>query len=509
MPAKQPQRSFPKRIVELFRFKKLDWLIVKSFIGPFVLTFFIAIFVLIMQFLWKYIDDLVGKGLSTWILLEFIFYASARLVPMALPLAVLLASIMTLGAFGEHMELTAMKSSGISLFRIFRPLIITVAFISIGAFLFSNYLLPVSNLKFNALYHDIRSQKPTMFLKEGIFYNEFENISLRIGHKGEDGALYDVMVYDHSSGKGNDHVITAQKGKLTEDEKGMAMTLTLYNGKDYKELPPKETNQQNGEQNDPVNNQQQQKRYEQTYTKFDIWAKKFDLSKFKLKRSDENYYKDVKQMLNLRELMGELDTLQSEKEKLKSTLPDFVKPYYILTKADTAIGIKANNDIKITAFKSTAELLSGLPKEEKKEIITRAETQANSVKTYLDVVIKQVESKHFVITDYLIEIYKKFTLSVACLVLFFVGAPLGSIIRKGGLGWPLFYSIIFFILYHVSTIIGEKMVEKHTLPIYIGMWMATIFLLPIGIFLSYKAANDSALFNADAYTRFFKRFKKS
>ena len=481
------------KIVRLLTFQKLDWLVVKSFIGPFILTFFIAIFVLIMQFLWKYIDDLVGKGLSNLILSEFIFYASARLVPMALPLAVLLASIMTLGAFGEHMELTAMKSSGISLIRIFRPLIVTVSLISLLAFLFSNYMLPLANLKFNALYHDIKSQKPTLFLKEGIFYNEFEGFSLRIGHKDVDGSLYDIIVYDHSSGKGNDHVVTAQKGMMTEDDNAMAINLILKNGKDYKEIAPKDPNE---------------KHYEMSYTKFETWTKKFDLSKFKLKRSDESYYKDVKQMLNLRELLGEIDTLKRDKKDLDGSLKNYLNPYFTL-RANNLDSVKQNTSeaVAIVHFKNNKELIAGLPNSDKKEIKDRALTQARNVRNYAEIVLKQSESKQYIITDFMIEVYKKFTLSIACLVLFFVGAPLGSIIRKGGLGWPLFYAVLFFILYHVSTIIGEKMVEKNTLPIFIGMWLSTFILLPIGIFLTYKASNDSSLFNADRYVLAYRKIK--
>jgi lipopolysaccharide export system permease protein len=221
-----------KKIVAPFFFNKLDWLLVKSFIGPFILTFFIALFVLVMQFLWKYVDDLVGKGLNTFVLFELIFYASARLVPLALPLAVLLSSIMTFGSLGEHFELTALKASGVSVLRMMRPLIVVVSMISIFAFVFSNYLLPFSNLKFQTLLYDIRNQKPTVAIKDGIFYNDIDGFNIRVDKKDPDGnTLHGIILYDHSSGLGSDHVIYAEKGQLIQDEKNMALTFFLENGK--------------------------------------------------------------------------------------------------------------------------------------------------------------------------------------------------------------------------------------------------------------------------------------
>src|ERR1017187_4054931 len=278
--------------------KKLDQLVIKSFIGPFILTFCIAQFVLVMQFLWKYIDDLVGKGLNTWVLIELLTYASARLVPLALPLAVLLASIMTYGAFGEHFELTAVKSAGISLLRFMRPLIFTVTGISIFAFFFSNNLLPRANLKFSALLYDIRHQKPTLALKPGIFYSGIDGFFIKVGDKNDKtNSLYNITVYDHTSGHGDDHVITASSGKMTQDEDEMALTLMLDSGRQYREVDPKDPKDLKG------NN------YEMVSTSFRSWEKRFDLSQFKLNRTDENFFKDLKQMLNLRQLYGEIDTI--------------------------------------------------------------------------------------------------------------------------------------------------------------------------------------------------------
>jgi lipopolysaccharide export system permease protein len=485
-----------KSISSFFRIKIFDWLLIKSFLGPFVLTFFISLFVLVMQFLWKYVDDMVGKGLNGFVVLELIFYASARLVPLALPLAVLLSSIMTFGSMGEHLELTAIKAAGISLHRTMLPLTITTLFISIGAFVFSNYLLPKSNLKFSSLLYDIRNQKPSLAIKEGIFYNEIDGFNLRVERKGSDGStLYGILLYDHTSGQGSDHVIYAEKGKFIQDDESMALTLLLENGNQYKETSTRK------QPEDPEN-------YDLYYTKFKSWEKKFDLSKFKLSRSDENFFKDMKQMLALEQLIRQRDTVLTEKQKLLNTMNEYTSSNYSFSKFknDSAPPMTDNGLFK--PFSKIKERLSTFPKTERNAIFERALNQARAVKNYADILLSQLDFKQRDANSYSIEIYRKFTLSIACLVLFFIGAPLGSIIRKGGLGWPLAYSIVFFIIYHVSSIIGEKSAEKQAMSVFMGMWFSTFVLLPIGLFLTIKAANDSNLFNIDFYLKLFSRKSK-
>jgi lipopolysaccharide export system permease protein len=474
------------------RVKKLDWLVIKSFIGPFILTFCIAQFVLVLQFLWKYVDDLVGKGLDTWVLMELLIYASARLVPMALPLAVLLASIMTYGSFGEHYELTAVRSAGISLFRFMRPLIITVAGISIFAFFFSNNLLPRANLKFGALLYDIRHQKPTATLKPGIFYSGIDGFAIRAGDKDDEtNTLYDITVYDHTSGKGNDHVITARRGYMTQDDDAMALTLKLDTGKQYREMEPKE-----GES----------KTYPMVHTEFSSWEKRFDLSQFKLARTDENFFKDLKQMLNLDQLYTGMDTVQMEVNNLKKGYSNYLAPYVSIKKfgLDT---LKRSETMKPVKFNRVEELLNEFETTKRIQIMEMAMGRARNVKNFSDVTAKQLEYKDNETTSYMVEVYRKFTLSIACLVLFFIGAPLGSIIRKGGLGWPLFYSVLFFIVYHVTSIIGEKLSENDVLTVFAGMWLSTFVLLPVGLFLTMKAANDSKIYSTDYYSNLVRRLK--
>lgn len=469
--------------------KKLDKLVVKSFIGPFILTFCIAQFVLVMQFLWKYVDDLVGKGLSNTVLFELLLYASARLVPLALPLAVLLASIMTYGALGESYELTAVRSAGVSLLRFMRALVITVAGISIFAFFFSNNMLPKANLKFGALLYDIRHQKPTVAVKPGIFYSGIDGFYIKVESKDDEtNTLYGITVYDHTSGKGNDHVVLAEKGTMTQDEQALALTLKLENGKQYREIDPKDQRS-----DDP-----DRKNYEMISTTFKSWEKRFDLSQFKLNRTDENFFKDLKQMLNLQQLYAEIDTIHIEEQSLKIGLHSSLVAYSNFLKfgLDTA-GIQA--DFKPASFTHVRDLVVPYERSTQLQIYERALNKARNVKNFTDVTEKQLVYKERDFVSHMIEVYRKFTLSVACLVLFFIGAPLGSIIRKGGLGWPLFYSVIFFILYHVTSIIGEKLAENNVLTPFGGMWLSTFILLPLGFFLTMKASSDSKIYNTDYY----------
>ncbi|MBK7147915.1 MAG: LptF/LptG family permease [Bacteroidetes bacterium] len=474
--------------------KKIDRLVIKSFIGPLILTFFIAQFVLVMQFLWKYVDDLVGKGLNTGILLELLLYASARLVPMALPLAILVASIMTLGAFGEHFELTAIKSSGVSLLRFIRALALFVIGLSVFAFFFSNNLLPKANLKFGALLYDIRHQKPTVAIKPGIFYSGIDGFYIRVEDKDDEtNSLYKITVYDHTSGKGNDHVITAEKGQMLQDEEATTLTLRLENGKQYREIDPQEP--------------QPEKRYEMVSTQFKSWEKKFDLSAFKLSRTDENFFKDLKQMLNLQQLYDEIDTIHSEEHQLLAGFNNYLIPYYAFKRMGADTVSHANEPAPVAQTGGYLADLNSYDQRTKIQILEKAMNKARNIKNFADVTAKQMSYKSKDYTTHMIEVYRKFTLSVACLVLFFIGAPLGSIIRKGGLGWPLFYSVIFFILYHVTGMIGEKLAENNVLTAFGGMWLSTAVLLPMGLFLTMKATSDSKIFSVDYYTKSFGRLK--
>lgn len=471
--------------------KKIDKLLIKSFIGPLILTFFITLFVLVMQFLWKYVDDLVGKGLEWYVLAELLFYASARLVPMALPLAVLLSSIMTFGNLGEHFELIAFKASGLSLLRIMRGLVIGVLFLSFFAFVFSNNVLPIANLKFGALLYDITHQKPTLNIKEGVFNNTIEGYSIRVDEKGEDGkTLHNLMIYNHTSGNGNDHVIIAEKGYMYEDDDQMSMVLKLFNGHVYKEIIPKRKEDYN---------------YEHYQTIFKEWEMRFDLSQFDLRRTDERFFKDLHQMLNFRQLLAEIDTINLAMVKRQKTFNDQLKPYLNYARLDSSITSSTTmNNPESQYYRDFDEV----PDTQKAEVLTRGLSKARNVKSYTSLIMRELDNRRDDLVDHKVELHRKFTLSIACLVLFFIGAPFGSIIRKGGLGWPLFWAVIFFVIFHVSSLIGEKLAEQGTLLPHEGMWMSTLILLPIGAFLTYKAKNDSALYNRETYVIFARKISK-
>lgn len=470
--------------------KKLHAYLVRSFIGPFILTFCITLFVLLMQFLWKYIDDMVGKGLEWGVLLQLVTYWSASLVPLALPLAVLLSSIMTFGNFGEHFELNAVKSSGVSLLRFMMPLIVGVIMLSGAALWFSDKVMPVAQLKAISLLYDIKKKKPTFNLNEGYFNNDIEGFSLKVGSKDEDGkTLYDLLLYDHTAKDGNRSVIVAERGEfyMTSDER--ALILKLYNGYQYKEMDPSEP---------------KKKDYPHYRTQFGSWEKRFDMQQFDFKRTQEDLFKQSKRIKNIRQLTDAVDTVYMWMDQKVTRFGENIQPYVIhldprFSEAEPMEADSIDIDLSATGI----EMLAGMEAREKRRLFTRIFNQIRQVKGSTNTLNRELHFHRQDIAENHVELNRKYTLSIACLLMFFVGAPLGAIIRKGGLGWPLFWAIIIFIIFHVSSIIGEKMAEEMKLSAFTGMWMSSFILAPMGIFLTIKAKNDSSLLNMDAYQSFF------
>lgn len=474
----------------LLQFKKVHKLIIGSFIGPFFLTFLIAIFILLMQFLFKYIDDLVGKGLEWYVVLELIMYASSTLVPMALPLAILLSSIMTFGNLGEHYELVALKSSGISLRRIMMPLINIVLLISIAAFFFSNIAMPFANLKMGALMWDVRNQKPSLAIKPGEFYSGIDGYSIRIGAKDEEGTyLKDIVIYNHTSNNGNMNVLMADSGKMLKSDNDRYLVIELYNGISYEESGVPGT----------INDRKQL-----TRVKFKQHEVKFDLSTFQLNRTDESLFKDHYTMLNLKQLSYYEDSLETRLARDKQF---FRQNYAMYTSMDKHM--KLDSSVKAKDVSLNPDLIKNFKPADRNLIIGRAFSTIRNISSYCETAKIEQESLSEKIRRHLIEYHRKFTLSFACMILFFIGAPLGAIIRKGGLGMPIVISIFFFIFFHILSITGEKMARQGVIPVWQGMWMASAILTPIAIFLTRKGSNDSVLFNAEVYTDFFKKlFRK-
>lgn len=533
--------------------KRLHKFIIKSFFGPLIATFFISLFILLMQFLWKYIDDLAGKGLDWTIIAELILYASARLVPMALPLAVLLSSIMTFGNLGENFELTAVKSAGVSLQRFMSPLIILTIAISIGAFYYSDYIIPYTNLKTGALIYDVKNQRPELQIKEGMFYNGIDGYSIKIAKKNyKTNLLQNIMIYDHSDNKDNVKVTVADSGymRMTADEADLI--LTLYNGCTFEEI------------DESKKKRKKDKTYPHNRQSFEKQVVIFKLTGLDFNRTDEDLFKNNFQMLNLKQLEYAQDSLDNQYSKQITDFSnnlltnnyfknerlmhdEFNKPNKNRNRNRTKL-IKPNRinvdkknkrDIqkyaedlnlsdsitKVLPIKNNFDSISNpnlspdsievvfnldtvfnsLTSNDKDHVMQYALTYARAVQNNITNSRKQFEYKAERIRRHQIEWHRKFTLPFACLVFFFIGAPFGAIIRKGGFGTPVVISILFFILYYIISISGEKFAREGIIPPYLGMWLSSLILMPFGFFLTYKATSDSVILNADTYLLFFKK----
>lgn len=439
-----------------------------------------------MQFLWKYIEDLVGKGLELSVIVELFVYASASLVSMALPLAILLSSIMTFGNLGENYELVSMKSAGISLQRIMRPLIGFCIGLSALAFYFSNNVLPMANLKFKSLLFDVMHQKPAMDFKPGVFYKGIEGFVIRISGKEKDGqTLRDVMIYDHREQGGNEKVISAKTGKISMSEDGRYLIFNLYDGYQYDE--------QKGRTN-PL-----------ARSEFKEHTMNFDLSGFSFSRTDEDLFKDNQQMLNINQLGNSLDSLN----KVYSSRQSDYK-----TSMSTRLQLVSDTVYKKKAFSKALpdtvsfNAIEGLTDNEKRHVYQTATNLTRAAKTYALSMGEELKSRRKKIALHNIEWHRKFVLSISCLILFFIGAPMGAIIRKGGLGMPVVVSVVFFLVYHISGLTGEKMVKEGALIPGIGMWLSTFVLAPIGAFLTYKSTTDSMILDATFYSKLFEPIAK-
>ena len=470
-------------------FKKLDKLIVKAFIGPFIATFFITLLVLVMQFFWLYIDDFVGKGLGPGVILEFVAYQSAVLVPLALPLAVLLSSLMTFGNLGESFELVAIKSAGISLLRFMRPVFLLTVLLSTIAFLFSNFVIPVANLKSRTLLADIVYAKPAFDLKEGIFYDRIPGYSIKIGKKVNDSIIRDVIIYEQGNSL-QDNFIIAKSGIMRVTGNKRLLELNLQDGWRYQERGTMFNNKNN----------------EYVRVGFKTYNKQFDLGSLGFtSRTADSVNKNNERMFSMRQLNIAIDSLRKEDDSVRKKMSaDMISIFQFSKFLDSSWSAKSTASTHINTkghdslFPDTAVL----------NVNTLAKTTAGAVRISAETMIATMQEKDRLYRRHNIEWHRKISLSVACLVLFLIGAPLGAIIRKGGLGTPLVFAIIFFMFFYFSGTIGEKFAKEATLTPLTGMWMSTIVLTPMGVFLVYKAMNDSQLFNKDFYVKLGQTFRK-
>ena len=418
-----------------------------------------------MQNVWKYVDDLIGKGLEWNIIGEIIIYIIPTLVPLALPLAILLSSLMAFGQLSENNELTALKSSGISLYRIMRPMFITICLFSFCAFLFSNHVIPYSNLKFKTLLYDIMNKKLDLNIRQGIFFNDIEGYSIKVAEKdSKNKQLKDIIIYDHTNKAGNTKVIIAESGSMYSSKNGRFLVLELFNGQSYEDVDPK--------------NPRNRKTLPFSRSKFKSEKIRFDLSSFSFERTEEDKYSNVAQFMNLKQLSGNQDSLIENIEKRLSDFENKISSSYHF-----------NSTEKISEILPILNINS-LSINKKNRLLKAASNKIRSSKSFIYNTLRELKFKKKKLKKAEIEWHRKFSLPFACIILFLIGAPLGAIIRKGGLGFPVLLSIIFFLVYHIISITAEKSALQDVFSTSIGMWLSTIILTPLGILLCVKASND-------------------
>jgi lipopolysaccharide export system permease protein len=451
-------------------------------------------FILLMFFLFKYVDDLIGKGFEWYIIAELMWYASASNVAMALPLSILLSSIMTFGSLGENYELVAIKSAGISLRKAMQPLLVLIVGLAITSFFFSDYMLPKANLKFGSLLWDIRNKKLSFLIKPGVFNNSIPGYSMRVERKGEGAvdSIYGIMIYDHKSGNGVPKIIMAEKGKMSKTSDGNYLVLNLVDGVRYEEAPSGNSGTYNPRQS-------------LTRMRFKETEVKFDFSSFKdMTRTQEESFKNNAPMLNRKELLHREDSLRKSLDSLGKSIKVNAQYYF---KQNTFV--KGYTKVKTPVKIIKGSVLDVIPKDRRIQALQSAFDQAEAVKQVLKGQLIDYDFREKERVRAQIEYQRKFTLAASCLLLFFIGAPLGAIIRKGGLGLPVVIAVIFFLIYHILSTVAEKSAKEGSLDPVFGMWTAIIILTPVGVFLTYKATVDSALFDVDYYKQLvLGRFKK-
>lgn len=467
-------------------FKKLDILIIKAFVAPFFATFTIAVFIFTLQFFWVYLDDMVGKGLDAIILLKLIGFVVLHCIPLVLPLAMLLSSIMTFGNLGETFEIVAIKSAGISLLRFMRPLILISCFITMIAFILLNNVIPVAELKLETLKHDIIVKQPAFDIKEGVFYNKLRGFVIKIGKKEKDDSTIKNVVIFEGNNLIQDNLITAESGvmRVTEDQK--FLEFILYNGCRYQEK-----GQPGSIQTDYIR------------MGFKQYSKLLDLSSLQIGKSNENGLEKNPKMLSVRQLDYTIDSIKKTARLLENKFAGNVTSMFDFTKyVDT--GWLKKDTFKTKNVPTFSKII---PDSIKLSIYQNSISSINIATEKTSMLANDFKQKNESLRAHEIEWHKRFTYSVACLLLFFIGAPLGSIIRKGGLGTPLIFAIIFFAIFYLLNTFGEKFSKEQVLSAFGGIWLSTAVLLPIAIFLIYKASKDSQLFNNEFYFRLFRKIK--
>ena len=470
----------------------------QTFLPLFFMTFGICLFIVLLQFIWRYIDDMVGKGLSIPVLGEMLFYAVLYMLPTALPLSILLASLMTFGNLGERFELLAMKSAGVSLIRIMRPLIILICFIAVGGFYFQNNITPVAQVKLYSLIYSIRQKSPELDIPEGAFYSDITGYNVYVKNKdSKTGLLKNVMIYDYSRGFDNATVILADSGRLKVSSNKLFLVLSLYNGESFENLQEQKNTGAQKKQSVPYRRE--------TFSSKDILIE-FDAT---FNRMDESLLQNNYMGQNLKELETSMDSLNVRLDSIRSVNARTVMNNSYRRTVELAppppppAGTPAPETppLPVIDFDSTYQAQAPATRS---ALLSKAISNIEVQKADYFFKAATLEDDAYRLRRHFIEWHKKFTLSFVCLVFFFIGAPLGAIIRKGGLGMPVVISVLFFIIYYIIDNIGFKMARDNVWEPWQGIWLSSAVLVPVGIFLTYKAVNDSVLLNADTYTNAIK-----
>jgi len=463
--------------------------------GLFILTFMICCFILLMQFLWMHVNDLVGKGVEVVVLLEFLVYATMSVIPLALPLAILLASLMTFGNLGEKFELTAMKSAGVSLFRIMRPLTVFIGLISIGAFFFSNHVLPASQSKLWALIFSLRQKSPELDIPVAEFYSGINGINIYVGKKNpRTGLMQNMMIYDYSKGFENASVTVADSGRVFFTADNHYLLLRLYSGESFENLDDQQQRTIGTYKNVPY--RRETFREKQVLIDFNTELNRYDASVLE----DQHVSKNVKQLMASIDSVMVLSQARASEQGAQLIAGSYFGREMVYNRDLGEIAEENQSQYDLNQLKQT------LNKDQLLYALSVALDRARAKKDVVDYHAILLEDYNRYIRKHQIELHRKYTLSFACLIFFFIGAPLGAIIRKGGLGAPIVISVVMFIIYYIIDNSGYKMAREGLWPVWQGMWLSSAVLLPIGIFLTYKAATDSGIFNPEVWMKVIERF---
>lgn len=482
--------------MRMLKIKRIDAYLLKTFLGLLLVTFVICIFILLMQFVWLHVKDLVGKGVGIAVLSEFFLYAVTTVVPLALPLAILLASLMSFGNLGEKFELTAMKAAGVSLFRIMQPLAIAIAFVSVGAFCFSNYILPKSQVKLWALIFSLKQKSPELDIPVGEFYGGIEGYNLMVGRKDiASGMLYDLVIYDYSDGFRNAKVMVSDSGQIYFTQDNKYLYLQLYSGESFENLNRNQSQHTLSERNIPY--RRETFAHKQLLIDFDM-----DFNRY-----EEDALSDQHVSKNVGQLIQSIDSVQvlEHKRSIEQSEVIVARHYFGRERVENRDVDAVIAPPEFYAQCDLDSLYATFSDDQRYRAISAALDKAKEKQDKIDYNALMLDDYQRYIRKHEIELYRKFTLAFACLIFFFIGAPLGAITRKGGLGAPIVISVVMFIVYYMIDNTGYKMAREALWPCWAGMWLSSLVLLPIGVFLTYKAATDSALFNPDAWMKIVRK----